>query len=393
MSAVAVGVAVGAGTLGLGIYNATQGGPSVPGAPNVGQQASDQIMAQINATPANYASQATYNPKFAALNNTIAWQNMFGTPAATTPGQAKQTGYYDAQGNFLGPADQFGANNPLPAGSVLRNAGDYFTVQAPAAPGSLALQQATQPALLGMQTTQRATDINNVQTLGPQAYSAMRAYNPAVTGLYDSMDAQAQALVDTNGALDPFLQRSLQQQYRAGEAARGTAGGSSDAAMESYYQAATQEQRRLQNLGVAGQVAGQTAGYYGDPFQQVLSRTSGGVQVPGQAYTANQPSAVANTGSLLNGGLTASQMQGYQAQLQAQQAQYQSQTQGMNALASPQFANTLTSTLSGINNYFNSPTVAPVTGSYGAGPSGTFTTAANSYAPGTVQAIGGGSYF
>ena len=362
MSAIAVAAVAVAG---VGIAGAAGAfTPDSPSAPNVGQQTADQINAQIAATPANYKAQAEYNPKFAALNSTIAWQNLFGTPATQATTSTKHdAGWYDSSGNLMSTTrsayqaawpgqgynspgygsynlrgyDSAAANKDAnPNGYVWKDAWtESGTQSVPGAPGQLDLAAAAQPRLLAMQTAARANDIGDVQSLAPAAMAAMRSYNPAVTGLYDSMDQQATALVNTNGALDPFIQHSLQQNYRSGEASRGLAGGTGDAAMEAYYQAATQEQRRLQNLSMAGTVAGQTAGYYGDPFQQVLSRTSGGIQPQQVPTSTNQPSAVQNTANLLNSSLTAEQAQGYGYQNQAAIAGYNSQMQSISGLLQP----------------------------------------------------------
>lgn len=382
MSAIAV-----AAIASVGIGAAAAAGafaPGQPGQPNVGAMTADQINAEIAATPANYAAQAQYNPKFAALNSTIAWQNLFGAPASTlqTTTPAAQTGWYDQNGKYLGPSSMFSntptqsqynplthqvqqaqpAPNPPPAGAVLYQQGQGIptTTSIAASPGALATAAAAQPALLGMQSASRAQDIADVQALGPAALSAMRTYNPAVTGLYDTMDQQAQQLVAQNGALDPFTQQALQQSFRAGEASRGMAGGTQDAAMEAYYQAATQEQRRQTNLALAGQVAGQTAGYYGDPFQQVLARTSGGVQTPGMSYTAQQPSATASTAALLNPGLTDLQGAGYQAQVGTQNAAYLQRQQAIGSLITPdQYGNT---PISNLRNFFAPASVSGAVG-------------------------------
>lgn len=392
MSAVAV-----AAIASVGLGAATAAGafsPGAPAQPNIGAMTADQVNALIQTTPANYTAQAQYNPKFAALNSTIAWQNLFGVPASTTTATASQTGWYDAQGNYLGPSSQYsttptwtpgagggGSNgtrqnggggtwtvtNPPPAGAVQFQQGQTLpmkTTTTAAVPGELQLAATAQPALLAMQTGSRAQDIADVAALGPAAYGAMRGYNPAVTGLYDTMDQQATDLVNQNGALDPFTQAALQQSFRAGEASRGMAGGTQDAAMEAYYQAATQEQRRLTNLATAGTVAGQTAGYYGDPFQQVLARTSGGVQTPGMPYTANQPGSTNLTASLLNPGMTDLQAAGYAGTVGAQNAGYLAQMGGISSLITPdQYGNTpISNAVTGLRNFFAPASVSGAVG-------------------------------
>jgi hypothetical protein len=374
----------------MAIANAVSG-PSVPNAPattgaggasssSAAQTPYDQIAAQIKSTPASYRMQAQYNPQFAALNSTIAWQNLFGSPDMPTTISATQTGWYDAAGNYLGDSSMFdaaghpGSTTPKPpAGAKHVVQGNPLQVVR-SAPGSLATAEAAQPRLLAMQTASRTQDIADVAKLGPAAYGAMRAYDPTVTGLYDTMGKQTQSLLDTNGALDPFLTRALQQNYRGAEASRGMAGGTGDAAMEAYYLAATQEQRRLANLNVAGTVAGETAGYYGDPFVQVLGRTSGGVQVPGMTYTANQPSGIpGQTNSTLSSSTSTGANQllldQYQAQVKSQNAKYNQQQQGiagLMGLLSPSGSGGLTGAISGLGNYFSPQPSAQTQGNVGA---------------------------
>ena len=167
------------------------------------------------------------------------------------------------------------------------------------------------------------------------------------------MDKQATSLVNTNGALDPFLKTALQQNYRSGEAARGMAGGAGDAAMEGYYQAATQEQRRLQNLSLAGSVAGQEANYYGDPFAQILQRTSGRGTLPQPAFSANQPDSIQQVGASINPAAFSLANTGYNAQQNAKMAGYNSQMQGLGMIGSS--IGGLGQGISGISGYFNSP--------------------------------------
>lgn len=329
MSAVITGVVIAGAGVGLAAASAAGAfAPPIPAAPNVGNDVSAQISAEIASTPANYANQVQFNPKFAALNSNIAWNNLFGSPASSTSTPVQQTGYYDQNGNFLG------ATNPGVAGAQYLKAGQLFTLAAAAAPGSLATAEAAQPRLLGMQTQARTQDIADVQNLGPAAYQSIASYDPQATALLTGANTQVTQRLATNGALDPFTQMSLQQNYRAAEAARGTAGGSSDAAMEAYYQQATMNARQVQNIGLANTQVEADRAYYGDPFQQVLSRTSGGIQ-PGQpSYTANQPSATAATAALISPSLTALQSQGYQAQVGAQNAGYLSQQAGIASLMS-----------------------------------------------------------
>jgi hypothetical protein len=201
-------------------------------------------------------------------------------------------------------------------------------------------------------TAARTADIADVANLGPASYAAIRGYDPAVTGTLDTLNQQAQQQLALNGALDPFTQRALQQNIRTSQAARGMGTGVNDAAAESYYLTSTQEARRAQNQTLASGVASQTAAYYGDPFQQVLSRTSGQTSgTPSVSYTANQPSAIPSTSNLA--GLAG---QGYTASTNASVAGQQQQASALQGLLSPSSANTLSSSLTSLYNYLNPTT-------------------------------------
>lgn len=282
MSAVAVGVGVSAVGVGLGVaQSAGAFAPKASTSPYADYAAS---VGQVLAAPMLLKSNQRYNPKYAALNSNIAWQNMFG-------------------GN--------------------------------GAKGTLDLAEASQPRLLGLQSADRASAIEDVQNLGQSAYQSIFDYNPEASALISGANQQVQELLATRGQLDPWMRTQLQQNYRTGEAARGMAGGASESAMEGYYQTATQEQRQRENIGLANQQAGVNQGYYGDPFQQVLGRTSGGVGVPQMSYTANQPNQFAVR-------------DGSQMSMDAQNARYASQVGAINRLVSPATA----ATLGGIASYF-----------------------------------------
>ena len=308
MSAVAVGVGVSAA--GVGLAAAQAAGAFAPNTKPSPYATFGQVVGQALAAPVQYATNAKYNPKYAALNSSIAWQNMFGVA---------------------------GKNGK------------------PGTPGSLDLAEASQPRLLGLQTQDRAASIADVNNLGASAYQSIYDYNPQAGALITGANDQVQQRLDAHGQLDPWTRMALQQNYRSGEAARGFGGGSADAAMEAYYQTATQEQRQLQNIGLADQQAQANQGYFGDPFQQVLGRTSGGVQVPGVSLTANQPNSFTPDNNLTSQGLAYQQQQ--------QNAAYASQMGAINRLVSPGTA----STLGGIAGYFGSLGGGDSTAPYGLG--------------------------
>jgi len=192
------------------------------------------------------------------------------------------------------------------------------------APGMLQQYSETiQPALNQVATTQRAADVADVATLGPAAREALRTANPEAARLLDSLTTQAQTQVDTNGALDPFTRRLLQQDIRGAQAARGFGTGTSDAAAEAYYEAATREQRRAQNQQLASSVAQQTNALYGDPFMAILGRAS---SQPAMAAWGQGSSGAASATSPVNSAFDLNSplsLATYQGQLKANLASAQ----------------------------------------------------------------------
>lgn len=127
----------------------------------------------------------------------------------------------------------------------------------------------------------RAGDIADIQALGPQARAAIKAAAPEQAALADTLTQQAQSALSAGSRLTPEQQRMVEQQTRAGLAARGLAQGPSGALQEAVRSqmagAGLQQQRQQQAMGALQ--AGQ--GVYGDVFQQVLGR-------PSQAFAGSQ---------------------------------------------------------------------------------------------------------
>jgi len=127
----------------------------------------------------------------------------------------------------------------------------------------------------------RAGDIADIAAMGPQARAAVRATSPEQAALADTMTAQAQSALNAGSRLTPDQQRQIEQQSRAGMAARGLGQSPSGAVQEAVRSqmmgAGLQQQRQQQ----AQSALGASQGVYGDVFQQVLGR-------PSQAFGATQ---------------------------------------------------------------------------------------------------------
>ena len=206
-------------------------------------------------------------------------------------------------------------------------------------PGMLDMQATSiAPAMAKINSSQRASDLADVQNLGPQAMAALRAYNPQVTANLDTLNNQASQQLQLNGALDPFTKTALGQDVRSGQAARGVGTGYGDAAAEAYYQDATRNQRRQQAQNFAGTVTGTTGAYYGDPFLQILGRTGTGTAMA--AYGQGAGGAAAAVSPVTSGFSMSNPMisQAYGAQNQANAANAASQNDMMGGLISGGFS-------------------------------------------------------
>ena len=149
----------------------------------------------------------------------------------------------------------------------------------------------------GALRSQREADISAVQDLSPQAQAAIRASNPQQAALVDSMTRSAQAGVDAGSALTPDQARQMQQASRAAYAARGLSNspsGAFDEVLASSFAGAQEQDRR--NAAAMNAFNMQRAAY-GDPFQQILGRSSG-TFAAAPAYASQAQSF--NPGQLFN---------------------------------------------------------------------------------------------
>lgn len=120
------------------------------------------------------------------------------------------------------------------------------------------------------QTLTRSSNLADAARLAPNIMTVLRNYNPAQTGLLDTLGTQAAEQLKANGNLDPATLRNVQQSTRTAQASRGLGYGPGDAAEEQFYTTQTMEQRRQANQAFASNVATQTANTYRDPISVML---------------------------------------------------------------------------------------------------------------------------
>lgn len=210
------------------------------------------------------------------------FRNDFSTSAPDPAAVSEKT--LLAQMEAISGTGKFASVGPLPdlikkwsptyTSIALDNANAYLNGTANS-PGLMALyKDVITPALSDVQSQQRAADIADVKRLGPEALATQRAFNPQVTQTLDTLNSQATQELQANGNLDPFTKTMLQQNIRSAQTARGVGTGYGDAAAEGFYEDATRQQRRDQAQQFAEKTMALTAGYYQDPWTQVLNRSN-----------------------------------------------------------------------------------------------------------------------
>lgn len=166
----------------------------------------------------------------------------------------------------------------------------YYTqrpVNRPAQRGLLSIyEQDINPAMARMQSFQRGADIADVARLGPEARAAIRASNPDVARIMDMMSSQATDELGMGAALDPSMMRNVSQAIRGRQAGSLMSNGNAGAYNEALGLSQFGQQLRDSRRGFAGNVVGLNQSVYGDPFQAILNRSSGGGAAMGAAGQA-----------------------------------------------------------------------------------------------------------
>lgn len=327
MPLAAVGAIAGIASAGVGIAGAAGAfRPDDPASPDYGRITRDAQQAQIDLLPAKYRAQQEYDPQFAALQRQTQYENLFGTTQGTRTEyyndterrtrQVRNPDYHSSFGRISGGGPEFIDETYYEPVTRER------TVQTGGSPGLIAMAQQAQPQLdqLGIDSRARgrAADVADVARLGPEAFAAMQGYDPASAGVSDELIRQAQEELGYGRGLSPAEQREAQQNIRGAQAARGMGYGNTDVFTEGMTLGAAGTARQAQRRAFASGALGQRAALYGDPYQQIIGRSSGAVSNPagylgaaGAAqpdYTAVNPAAYGLAG------------QGYGYQQQAAQS-------------------------------------------------------------------------
>jgi hypothetical protein len=147
------------------------------------------------------------------------------------------------------------------------------------------------------QQDQRQADVNAVRDLGPQAMEAMRASNPQQAQLMDALQKDAMSGMAAGSALTPQQMAQTQQASRAAWGARGLASSPAAASSEVIAQQLAGNAEQDRRRAMAGSMVSANQSVYGDPFAQILGRSSG---VAGMAGGFGAQAQGFNPGRLFN---------------------------------------------------------------------------------------------
>ena len=277
---------------------------------NYGTQTADTLKAQVSLAPQQYANEAQYQPLYQNLAlsnlNTLLNGTAGGTQSVTDNLTADKKGWYSADGRFLqGPIAAGSSGGP---GATWRQVGESYTNTHDV---TTAPQQGVFSMLQQQNSNQRTADINDVATLGPQARAAMLAANPDQATLLAKLNSDANIGLDAGTGLTAAEQQQTQQASRAAFAARGMGGGNASVSDELLKQFQLGNQLQQQRQQFAQSVMGSNASVVGDPFQQILGRTSGAIQTA-QGIGQQAGPSLFNPESALSASITSGNTQAQQ---------------------------------------------------------------------------------
>ncbi len=257
--------------------------------PKYAKIAQQTLQGQISMAPAQYGAES--NPDYGQpayanlqLQNLMALLNgsPAGTQTVTNQGTASVKGWYGPDGQYLGNDKKV---QPV-AGASWVKPGKFYnyttTSDKAAVPGLNTLMQ-------GQQTASRTGDIMDVENLGARANAAMLAADPASAALLAKLNAQANSELDAGSNLTTDEQRAMQQQSRAAFAARGMGGSNAAISDELLKQFNLGQQLLTQRQQFAQSLIGTNKLMTGDPWQQILNRSSGAVAQAQQSQSQSGP--------------------------------------------------------------------------------------------------------
>jgi hypothetical protein len=287
-------------------------GPETPPPRDYYKETSDALKAQVNMAPQVYAAEAAFRPQYqrlelAGYRNSLLGRVTADDLSATSRGEYEKALAASAgadaqiaklqqeragiqQGIRVGRKGQIvydsagleRVDNEISRLTLLKNT--------PPDPASFSdrglidiLEKDVMPSMARAEalttSAQRASDIRDVEMLGQRASQAYLDADPRSKSLIETLNAQAMADLNANGALTPEQQRYALQTSRIGMADRGLSMGNQGLAADVLGTYQMTETRRAAARQNAGAVLGLNKQFTADPFQAILGRQ-------GQAFNA-----------------------------------------------------------------------------------------------------------
>lgn len=153
----------------------------------------------------------------------------------------------------------------------------------------------------------RASNVNDIATMGPDAVQALLASNPDAANIINELNRQALEGLDAGTSLTDEEKRLMEQAARASWAARGMGGSDASAADEVLRQFALGQNLQGQRRAFAANTLGADQSYLQNPMLSLLTSNAGG-GANGQAQSL-LPSKMFNPESPYAGNLAAANQQ------------------------------------------------------------------------------------
>lgn len=141
--------------------------------------------------------------------------------------------------------------------------------------GTLGLYKEAMPQLAELDSMSRAANLKDLQTYGPQMVQAMMESDPEAYALLQEMTRQASGDLALGSSLSADERQLVQNQVRAGQAARGMGYGPADVYEETLGASAYGNELKNQRRGYADQVTRLRRQMGGDAASLVLGQSSG----------------------------------------------------------------------------------------------------------------------
>lgn len=241
-------------------------GPETPPPRDYYKETSDALKAQVDMAPQLWDAEATYRPMYQRLELAGYRNSLLGRVTEADLSPTSQAEYQKA-------VTEAKANGkPMPDPASYSDRGLIDILEKDVMPSMARAEALTT-------SRQRENDISDVERLGARASQAYLDADPRSKSLIETLNAQAMADLNANGALTPEQQRYALQTSRIGMADRGLSMGNQGLAADvlgTYQMTETRKAAARQN---AGAVLGLNKQFTADPFAAILGRQ-------GQAFNA-----------------------------------------------------------------------------------------------------------